>query len=177
MDNMLGVLHLRRVLGRSLDAELGPDDIRDLMTKPYFIPADTPVYSQLQFFQENRQRMGLVVDEYGELLGLVTLEDIIEELIGKFTTSLPDSGARLGWGEDGSVLVDGSQNLRALNRKLGLNLPLDGPKTINGLVLEHLQEIPETGLSLRIGGVPIEVVQTQDRMIRTVRIFQPKDAA
>ena len=173
MDDIVGILHLRRMLGRALESDFHTDDIRDLLQKPYFIPANTPVFSQLRFFQENQQRLGIVVDEYGELLGLLTLEDIIEELIGKFTTSSPDAGDRLAWGDDDTVLVDGSQGIRDLNRKLGLNLPVDGPKTMNGLLLEYLQEIPETGLSVKIGGVPIEVIQTQDRMVRTVRVFRP----
>lgn len=174
MNAVIGVLHVRRLLAHSFENRLSVPDIRELLARPYFIPASTPVYSQLQFFQENRERLGLVVDEYGELLGLVTLEDIIEELIGKFTTSAPDASERLRWGEDGSVIADGSQHLRALNRKLGLNLPVDGPKTLNGLVLEHLQDIPESGLSVRIAGVPIEVMQAEDRRIKTVRIFRPQ---
>ena len=174
MNAVIGVLHVRRLLAHSFENRLSVRDIRELLARPYFIPASTPVYSQLQFFQENRERLGLVVDEYGELLGLLTLEDIIEELIGKFTTSAPDASERLRWGEDGSVIADGSQPLRALNRKLGLNLPVDGPKTLNGLVLEHLQDIPESGLSVRIAGVPIEVMQAEDRRIKTVRIFRPQ---
>ena len=114
-----------------------------------------------------------MVDEYGELLGLVTLEDIIEELIGKFTTSAPGAADKLGWNDDGSVIVDGSQHLRTLNRTLGLNLPVDGPKTLNGLILEHLQDIPESGVSVKIAGTPIEVVQAEDRRIKNVRIFRP----
>ncbi|NTV12012.1 MAG: CBS domain-containing protein, partial [Zoogloea sp.] len=148
-------------------------ELREMLSRPYFIPSSTPVYSQLQFFQENRERLGLVVDEYGELLGLVTLEDIIEEIIGKFTTSTPDSTERLAWDAENSVLVDGSQTLRALNRKLGLPLPVDGPKTLNGLLLEHLQDIPDGGLSVKIAGVPIEVVQTEDRRVKTARVFRP----
>jgi Mg2+/Co2+ transporter CorB len=176
-ERVIGILHLRRLLGRTLEGGFDREAIRELVSKPYFIPADTPIYSQLQFFQENHQRLALVVDEYGELLGLVTLEDIIEELIGKFTTSMPDSSARVHWGEDGSVLVDGGQNLRALNRKLGLSLPLDGPKTLNGLILEALQDIPEGGLCVRIGDTPIEVVQTQDRRVKTVRLFRTTASA
>ena len=178
-ERVIGVLHLRRLLARTLESQFDASEVRELVAKPYFIPADTPVYSQLQFFQENRQRLALVVDEYGELLGLVTLEDIIEELIGKFTTSMPSASSKLKWGDDGSVLVDGGQNLRELNRKLDLELPTDGPKTLNGLIVEYLQDIPETGLSIRIAGVPIEVVQTEDRMVRTARLFRtnPADAA
>ncbi|WP_079436659.1 HlyC/CorC family transporter [Zoogloea sp. LCSB751] len=173
MNAVIGVLHVRRVLGQTLDHHLEVADIRQMLARPYFIPASTAIYSQLQFFQENRERLGLVVDEYGELLGLVTLEDIIEELIGKFTTTAPDAAEKLSWGADGSVLTDGSQHLRDLNRKLGLSLPLDGPKTLNGLILECLQDIPESGVSVKIANVPIEVVQAEDRRIKTARIFRP----
>lgn len=173
-ERVIGVLHLRRMLGHTLESGFDLEAIRALVAKPYFIPTDTPVYSQLQFFQENQQRLALVVDEYGELLGLLTLEDIIEELIGKFTTSLPDSSDKLVWGEDGSVLVDGSQNLRELNRKLGVDLPVEGPKTLNGLILEYLQDIPEADLSVMINEVPIEVIQCEDKMVRMARIFKPR---
>jgi Mg2+/Co2+ transporter CorB len=172
-EQVIGVLHQRRLLSETLEDGFQLEHIRELLAKPYFVPADTPLYSQIQFFQENQQRLAFVVDEYGEMLGLITLEDIIEELIGKFTTSLPDAGDRMAWGEDGSVLVDGTSNLRELNRKLELALPIDGPKTLNGLILEYLQDIPETGVSMRIADTPIEVVQTQDRMVRTARIFRP----
>ncbi len=171
-EQIIGVLHQRRLLSDTLDEGFDVERLKDLLTKPYFVPADTPLYSQIQFFQENQQRLGFVVDEYGEMLGLVTLEDIIEELIGKFTTSMPDAGDRMSWKVDGSVLVDGSANLRELNRRLGLSLPIDGPKTINGLILEYLQDIPETGVAMRIADTPIEVVQTQDRMVRTARLFR-----
>ncbi|QID18508.1 DUF21 domain-containing protein [Nitrogeniibacter mangrovi] len=174
-DDVVGILHLRRLLGHSIDSDLTHEALHEMVVAPYFVPAETPVYSQLQFFQENRQRMGLVVDEYGELLGLVTIDDIIEEMVGKFTTSSPDNTDTLSWHEDGSVLVDGGHNLRDLNRKLGLNLPTDGPKTLNGLIVEYLQDIPETGLSMRIASVPIEVVQTQDRLVKTARLFKPKE--
>lgn len=175
-ESVIGVLHLRRMLGRTLDNGFNVEAIRDLVAKPYFIPADTAVYSQLQFFQENQQRLAFVVDEYGELLGLVTVEDIIEELIGKFTTGVPDSGDKLAWRPDGSVLVDGSQNLREINRKLGLNLPVEGPKTLNGLILEYLQDIPDADLSMRIGDVTIEVIQSEDKMVRMARLFRPDNA-
>ena len=172
-EHVVGVLHQRRLLSDTLEQDFGTERIRELLARPYFVPADTPLYSQLQFFQENQQRLAFVVDEYGELLGLITLEDIIEELIGKFTTSTPDAGDRMVWNDEGNVLVDGSANLRELNRKLELELPTDGPKTLNGLILEHLQDIPETGVSMKIADTPIEVVQTQDRMVRTARVFRP----
>jgi Mg2+/Co2+ transporter CorB len=176
-NNVLGILHQRRLLPRLLEQDFNHDTLRELLAPAYFIPANTPVYSQLQFFQENHQRLGLVVDEYGEMLGLVTLEDIIEELIGKFTTSVPGMDRRLKWDDNGSVTVDGSRSLRELNRLLGLNLPLEGPKTLNGLVLEQLEDIPESGVSVKIGNVPIEVLQSEDRRIKTARIFRPRDKA
>lgn len=172
-ERVIGVLHLRRILGRALESGFNAEEIPDLVSRPYFIPADTPLYSQLQFFQENQQRLALVVDEYGELLGLLTLEDIIEELIGKFTSTLPEGANKLVWNEEGSVLVDGIQNLRELNRRLGLDLPVEGPKTLNGLILEHLQAIPEADLSFRLAGVTIEVIQTEDKMVRMVRLYRP----
>ncbi len=171
--NVLGVLHQRRLLGGTFLGGFDKEDLRAQLVPPYFIPAATPVYAQLQFFRDNRQRQGLVVDEYGEILGLVTLEDIIEELIGKFTTSMPGTNADSVWGPDGTVLVDGSHSLRELNRRLNLGLPLDGPRTLSGLIIEHLQEIPETEVGLRIAGVPMEIVQTQDRRIKIVKLVRP----
>jgi Mg2+/Co2+ transporter CorB len=173
LNNVIGILQQRRLLGALLAGSLGKESLREHLSEPYFIPAATPVYAQLQFFQENQERLGLVVDEYGEIEGLVTLEDIIEELIGKFTTSLSDSSGAIAWSQHGSALVDGGRSVRELNRKLNLALPLDGAKTLNGLILEHFQDIPETGVSLKIAGVAMEIIQTQDRMVKTVRLFKP----
>lgn len=172
--NIIGVLQRRRLLAKAFEDDITHDDIREQLVEPYFLPAATPIYSQLQFFRDNRQKFGLVVDEYGEIEGLVTLEDIIEEIIGKFTTSVPDSSRSLGWSPAGEALVDGMAMLRDINRQLTLELPLDGPRTLNGLILEHLQDIPESGVSLRIAGVPMEIVQTQDRKIKTVRLQRPE---
>jgi Mg2+/Co2+ transporter CorB len=173
LNNVIGILHQRRLLASLLADELDKDGLREQLAVPYFIPAATAVYTQLQFFQENRERIGLVVDEYGDIQGMVTLEDIIEELIGKFTTTTPGAGGELAWNANDSLLVDGRRSLRELNRALGLQLPLDGPKTLNGLILEHFRDIPETGVSIKIGEVPMEIVQTQDRMVKTVRMFRP----
>lgn len=171
--NVVGILHQRRLLARILDSDWDRDTLREQLAEPYFIPTGTHVYSQLQFFQENRQRLGLVVDEYGEIQGLLTLEDIIEEIIGKFTTSISGATESLAWGKDGTVMVDGARLLRELNRMLALDFPLDGPKTLNGLVLEHFQDIPESGVSARIGGVAMEIIQTQDRAVRIIRLSRP----
>jgi Mg2+/Co2+ transporter CorB len=173
LNAIIGILHQRRLLATLLEGSMGKECLREQLAEPYFIPAATPVYTQLQFFQENRERIGLVVDEYGEIQGLVTLEDIIEELIGKFTTTLPGSSDEIVWGAEGSTLVDGGRSLRELNRKLNLTLPLEGAKTLNGLILEYFQDIPETGVSLKIAGVAMEIIQTQDRMVKTVRLFKP----
>jgi len=177
LGNIAGILHLRKVLALMREGEMDRDKLAELLTEPYFIPASTPLFAQLQYFQENRQRLALVVDEYGELQGLMTLEDIIEEIIGEFTTNSPAVASIRAWDKNGSALVEGTSPLRELNRKLGLALPLDGPKTLNGLIVEHFQDIPEAGVSLKIAGVPMEIVQTQDRVVRTVRLFKPKAEA
>lgn len=176
LSNIAGILSIKRLLPLLERGELTRDTLLDLLQQPYYIPAATPVFTQLQFFQENKQRIGLAVDEYGEILGLVTLEDIIEEFVGEFTTSTPSTASELHW-EEGSALIEGSRSLRDINRKLGLHLPVDGPKTMNGLIIEHFQDIPEAGVSVKIAGVAIEIVQTQDRSIKTVRLFRPAPAA
>jgi len=175
LDNIIGVLHLRKVLN------LGADDIRSetlmqILRPPYYIPAGTPLLAQLQNFQEEEERLGLVVDEYGELMGLITLEDILEEIIGEFTTHSPLHGGGITRQNDGSILAEGATPLRELNRKLGTHFVLDGPKTLNGLILEHLEDIPEPGTTVKIAGVPIEILQTQDRAVRSARIFPPSRA-
>lgn len=174
LGSVTGILHLRKVMHLLRAEELDRKALAELLAEPYFVPAGTPLFAQLQYFQENHQRLALVVDEYGELQGLVTLEDIIEEIIGEFTTTAPVKSEGYSWDKDGSALVEGSSVLRELNRKLGLALPLDGPKTLNGLILEHLQDIPAAGVALKIAEVPMEIVQTQDRVIKTVRLFRPR---
>jgi Mg2+/Co2+ transporter CorB len=173
LGEVLGVLHLRRVLAPLRDGVLDKALLQSLVVDPYFVPASTPVLAQLQYFQENRERLALVVDEYGELMGLVTLEDILEEIIGKFTTSLPSATAALAWDERGSATADGTTPVRDVNRALGLSLPTDGPKTLNGLIVEYLQDIPEADVSIKINNVPMEIVHAQGRTVKTVRIFRP----
>ena len=175
--DVLGVLHLRKVLSPLMAGTLDKAQIEALLAPPYFVPATTPVFAQMQYFQENEERIALVVDEYGELMGLVTLEDIIEEIIGKFTTSVPAAAHALAWGADGSATVDGATPVREVNRALGLELPTEGPKTLNGLILEHLRDIPEADVSIKIGEVPLEIVHAQGRSVKTVRIFRPPTPA
>ncbi len=172
-DNLLGVLHVRRVLHALTGEELDPATLRDNLETPYFVPAGTPLFTQLRNFQSSRRRLALVVDEYGELQGLVTLEDLLEEMVGEFTTQAPSDTGYLRREEDGNWLVEGSVLLRHLNRKLGLSLPLDGPKTLNGLLLEQFEDIPEAGVSIKLGDVPVEIVQTQDRAVKMARIYLP----
>jgi Mg2+/Co2+ transporter CorB len=170
-SNIIGILHIKRVPALLQETTMDLTQLREILNEPYFIPSDTPLLKQLQQFQERHTRLGLVVDEYGELLGLVTLENILEEIVGEFTTQSPSQTGKFLRQEDGSVLLEGSSSLRELNRKLGLHLPLDGAKTLNGLILDHLEDIPETGTSLKIAGYPIEIIQTQDRIVKVARIF------
>jgi Mg2+/Co2+ transporter CorB len=169
--NVIGILHIKRVLPLLLEEALDATQLREILYDAYFIPSDTPLLKQLQQFQERQTRMGLVVDEYGELLGLVTLENILEEIVGDFTTQSPAQNGKFLRQDDGSLLLEGSSSLRELNRKLGLHFPLGEAKTLNGLILEHLQDIPEAGTSLKIGGYPIEIIQTQDRAVKVARLY------
>ena len=169
-NDLVGILHVRRVLARIRDEEFGPEELRSLLREPYFIPSVTDLYTQLAQFQATRQSIGLVVDEYGELLGLVTLEDILEEIVGEFASVRPgnqEAGVRQ---EDGSYLVEGAVSLRDLNRKLHLQLPVDTARTLNGLILDHLEAMPEPGVSVMIAGYPVEIVQVHGRMVKTARI-------
>ncbi|WP_322402677.1 HlyC/CorC family transporter [Massilia luteola] len=176
INRIVGILHVRKavaLLNEQDDLTIG--HFRELLTEPYFIPQDTGVFTQLQYFQENKERLGIIVDEYGEVQGLVTLEDIIEEMIGDFTTSTPGAARSdaMAWNAQGEVLLEGTTPLRDINKKLGLDLPLDGPKTVNGLLLEQLQEIPEFPIALKIGNCVIEVVQVQNQAIKVVKLLRP----
>jgi Mg2+/Co2+ transporter CorB len=176
INKVIGILHVRKAVGLLNQADaLTKDHVRALLTEPYFIPQDTGVFTQLQYFQENKERLGIIVDEYGEVQGLVTLEDIIEEMIGDFTTSTPGTARAdaMAWNAKGECLLEGSTPLRDINKKLGLELPLDGPKTVNGLLLEQLQEIPEFPIALKVGQCVIEVVQVQNQSIKIVKLLRP----
>lgn len=175
INQIVGILHVRKAVGLlNEEDELTTDHFRALLTPPYFIPQDTDVLTQLQYFQENHERLGIIVDEYGEVQGLVTLEDIIEEMIGEFTTSTPGAARadHFGWDAQGECLLEGSTTLREINKHLALQLPLDGPKTINGLLLEYLQDIPEASVCLKINGCVIEIVQVKNQSIKVVKLIQ-----
>jgi len=175
LGDVIGILQVKKVLAALPTGTLDHPTLESMLSNPYFVPATTPVLAQLQYFQENKERIALVVDEYGELMGLVTLEDIIEEIIGKFTTSLPSAVPALAWDSSGAATAEGTTPVREVNRALGLSLPTDGPKTLNGLIVEHLQDIPEADVSIKIGNVPMEIVHAQGRTIKTVRIFKPTE--
>jgi Mg2+/Co2+ transporter CorB len=176
INRIIGILHVRKAVALlNQEDELTVEHFRELLTTPYFIPQDTGVFTQLQYFQENKERLGIIVDEYGEVQGLVTLDDIIEEMIGEFTTSMPGAARAdtFGWNEQGECLLEGSTALRDVNKRLGLNFPLDGPKTLNGMLLELLQEIPDAPISIKIDQCIIEVVQVHDQAIKVVKLIRP----
>ena len=177
INQILGILHVRHAVALlNEDEELTVEHFRALLTTPYYIPQDTSVFTQLQYFQENKERLGIIVDEYGEVQGLVTLDDIIEEMIGEFTTSVPGASRSetFGWDARGECLLEGTTVLRDINKKLDVDFPLDGPKTLNGLMLEQLQEIPEAPISIKISGVVIEVIQVKNQAIKVVKLRRPQ---
>jgi len=170
IDNIVGFIHLRHVFGLLRDGALTEPGFMQAIREPYYIPEATPLNTQLLNFQKQRRRFGLVVDEYGDIQGLVTLDDILEEIVGEFTTDPSTTIKEIHPQEDGSYLVDGSINIRELNRALHWHLSTDGPKTLNGMILEYLENIPEAGTSLLLDGYPIEIVQSGTHAVKTVRI-------
>ncbi|HFD79255.1 MAG TPA: HlyC/CorC family transporter [Gammaproteobacteria bacterium] len=170
IDNVVGFIHLRRVLPLLMKNRLDKETLEGLIKEPLFVPEHTPLNRQLLNFQRERRRIGMVVDEYGDIQGLVTLEDILEEVVGEFTTDPSTSGRGFRPEEDGSYLVSGSVSIRELNRALGMDLPTDGPRTLNGMVLEYLEDIPTPGTSLLLSGYPVEIVQTKGTLVKTLRL-------
>ncbi len=175
LDRIAGMVHLRKVLNLMRHGTLDRDAFTQVIVEPYFVPKGTPLHTQLLNFKQSRQRVGLVVDEYGDLLGLVTLQDILEEIVGEFATQAPGVSQDIHPQADGSYLVQGGINIRDLNRKLDWQLPTDGPKTLNGLIVEYLEEIPEQGTSLQLSGYLIEIVRTRGTAVQLARI-QPVSA-
>ncbi len=173
LDNILGFVHLRKLIPLMVQDELTPQALEEAIRPPLFIPEGTTLLQTLANFRRERRRVALVVDEYGDILGLATLEDLLEEIVGEFTTDPGTYSRDILPQADGSSIVDGGVHVRELNRRLGSKLPEDGPKTLNGLILEHMEFIPRPGTSLMINGYPIEIIQATSNAVKTVRI-QPR---
>ncbi|NIA28274.1 MAG: DUF21 domain-containing protein [Desulfobulbaceae bacterium] len=174
IDKIVGILHLRRLANLARPA-FDKDSFVELLEEPYFVPEGTPLSTQLVQFQRRRQRIALVVDEYGDIQGLVTLEDILEEIVGEFTTDPADDEEDVVRDGADSWIVNGTANIRELNRAQGWSLPTDGPKTLNGLIVELLETIPKPTACLKVNGYPIEILATDDNRVRTVRVGPRSD--
>jgi len=171
INNIVGVIHMRRVINLLSRNELTVENLEQQIRDAYFIPEGTSLYQQLLNFQKNKRRTALAVDEYGDLQGLVTLEDILEEVVGEFTTDSPVNNNNIINQDDGSFLIAANTHIREINRSLNISLPTDGPKTLNGLILEYLQSIPTTGTSLLIADHPVEVIKTQNNAVQMARLM------
>lgn len=170
IDHVIGFLHLRKFIINIIDRDLEREDLEKVIREPYFTPEGTHLKKLLFEFQGKKRRLSLVVDEFGDIQGMVTLEDLLEEIVGEFTNDPATYHVEIHPQKDGTFLVDGGSHVRDINKALTWKLHADGPKTINGLILEHMQSIPEPGTSVLIDGYPIEVVQIQNNAVRTVRI-------
>ncbi len=173
IDNVQGILHTRNIVKLLTEVELQNLNAQNVLSatdEPYFIPEGTTLHTQLLNFQRHKRRMALVVDEYGDVLGLVTLEDILEEIVGEFTTGVASAQEPIRAQEDGSFLVEGSISVRDLNRIQQWELPIDGPTTLSGLIIETLEAIPNTGTSLLIANYPVEIIEMNDNIVKTARI-------
>jgi Mg2+/Co2+ transporter CorB len=174
INNILGLLHLRRVARylprKEREEDLTKAELMQLTSEPYYVPEGTPLHTQLFNFKKEKQRIALVVDEYGEIEGIVTLEDILEEIVGEFTTDFASKMPEIHPQDDGSYFIDGMALLRDINRGLGWEFPTHGPKTLNGLVLEHLETIPDSNLCLKIDGYLIETLHIKDNVIKNIKV-------
>jgi len=175
IDDIIGILHVRKIprFLKVQDKEnFSIEELESNIVEPYFVPLGTPLHTQLVNFQRQKCRIGFVVDEYGNIQGLVTLEDILEEIVGEFTTDLQALNQDIHPQDDGSYIIDGTATLREINRQLDWELPAEGPKTLNGLILEQLESIPEPGTSLRLGNLTMTITQAVDNAVKKVRIEQ-----
>lgn len=173
INDIQGILHLRNTTKLLQKDDLNKDMILQLCTEPYFVPESTPLNTQLINFQKGRRRFGVVVDEYGEVLGLATLEDILEEIVGEFTTDYASTSPDIIPQNNGTYIIDGTASLRVINKSLSWKLPIDGPKTLNGLITETLENIPDSNVCLRVGGHRVEVLQIKDNVVKAA-IVHPK---
>lgn len=173
INNIVGVLHQRDVNAAFRpDGTIDKDALLKTVRKPYFIPEGTPLHTQLFNFQKHKRRMGIVVDEYGMMQGIVTLEDLLEEIVGEFTSNIADLDKDVERQSDGSFLIDGTATIREINRALDWELPTDGPKTLNGLLVEALESIPEAEVGIALGNYRFEIVDVRDNLIQRVRAYQ-----
>lgn len=166
INNIQGMLHLRNTSKLLLQDDINKAMIMQLCREPYFIPESTPLNTQLINFQKARRRIGIVVDEYGDVLGIATLEDILEEIVGEFTTDYSATSPDVIPQDDGTFIIDGAAAVRTINKILDWNLPTDGPKTLNGLITEQLETIPETNVCLKVKNHRIEVLQIKDNVVK-----------
>jgi len=172
IDKIIGILHLRNAAKFLTEEELTKASILQVVEDPYFVPENTPLQTQLVNFQKQKERLGLVVDEYGDILGIVAIEDILEEIVGEFTTDLADTNVDIHPQHDDSQLIDGGMHIRLINRRLKWQMPQDGPKTLSGLIIEHLETIPESNVCIVQGNYRIEVIQIQDNMIKSAKVWE-----
>ncbi|MDF1832720.1 MAG: HlyC/CorC family transporter [Porticoccaceae bacterium] len=174
INEIVGILHIRKMsrILRGGEGELTKEAIKRFTNPTYFIPAETPLHIQLINFQKNKYRLGLVVDEYGEIEGLATLDDILEEIVGDFTTNIFESEDEIIRQDDGSYIIDGAANIRDINKTTHWNLPVDGPKTLNGLALEHIESFPDGRVSLNIDTYRLEVLALSEKMISKLKVWQ-----
>lgn len=170
LDNVIGMIHVRQVLNQVREDKLTRESLMQVIREPYFIPEGTPLNTQLLNFKEVRRRIGLVVNEYGDIMGLVTLDEILEEIVGDFSTAAIGKLEDIHPQADGSYLVKGGASIRDLNRKLGWSLPTNGSRTLNGLITEYLEDIPEPGTSLELSGYQIEIMRTRGTAIEVARV-------
>ena len=174
INNVVGILHVRQILPMLRQDKPDKKILLQLASKPYFIPESTPLNTQLLNFQKHRQSVGLVVDEYGDIQGMTTLSDILEEIVGEMANEADANNQDIHAQEDGSFFINGSVTVREINKTLDWDLPIDGPKTLNGLITERLEEIPQSNVGLQVGNYCIETVQIQDHFIKTARLTRLK---
>jgi Mg2+/Co2+ transporter CorB len=172
-EEIYGVLDINKLFKLYIKEnmqDLAQDELVALIDPPYFIPAGTTIYKQIQKFQDNQEKIGLIVNEHGEFIGLVTLEDILEEIVGEFNIELPSKSSKIIFDENGWI-VDGGISIRELNKKLTLNLPIQGPKTLNGLILKFFEDIPEPNTSFKISNITFQIINAKDKNVKSVKIY------
>ncbi|MBL4834940.1 MAG: HlyC/CorC family transporter [Pseudomonas sp.] len=171
INNVTGIVHMRSIARLLSRGDLTKENLISACKEPYFVPESTPLHTQLFNFQKQKRRIAIVVDEYGDVIGLVTLEDILEEIVGEFTSDMLLPSQDIHPQDDGRFVIEGGTAIRAINRQLKWKLPADGPKTLNGLITEQLESIPETSVCLTIGSYRMEILQTKDNMVKSVRVW------